>query len=302
MTIGWVAYAATAHPIHWRALTAAGYQQAVPVAGISALLVLIIDLLVVATLRGRLGPPPSAHLSGGVMRATWELSVGTIPPLPMAVTVVAGAVLLAEALVLNFPLWTDVLVLLIPWAILYLSNMGWRYERFGVYALFGTLVVLQLGHLGEHVVQNVQLLLTHDIRASRGIFGQLDIETVHLIFVVVAWLGAAYLLEALGTRNPWLWMAFAIASVHTVEHIYFFSLYAADRPLYLAGGWNGILAEGGLFPTPLSRPYLHLVYNVFETTAFVVAFWWQVASAAIEARATSVLKERAFLRGAESLS
>lgn len=280
MTAGWVAYAATALPLHARALTAAGYRQSLPVAAISALLVLIVDLLVLATLRGRSRPPPRARLSDGVVRATWELSVGRIPPLTMGVTAIAGSALLTEGVVLGFPLWTDVLVLLIPWVILYLSEAGWRYERFGAHALFGTLVVLQLGHLGEHVVQNVQLLLTHSIRQSTGIFGQLDVETVHLIWNAMAWLGAAYLLWSLGTRNPWLWLAFAAASFHTVEHAYLFWLYVADRPLYLGGGWNGILAWGGLFPTPLARPYLHLVYNVLEVTPFTAAFWWQVAAAA----------------------
>jgi hypothetical protein len=293
ITAWWVVYAIVTVPIHRPPLTAAGYSRALPVAAVSALLVLVVDLLVVPALhRGHRNPAPS-NLSDGGVAAAWRLSVGRVPARAMAVTVVACSVLLAEALLLDFPLWTVVLVLLIPWIPLYLSDTAWRFERFGAYALFGTLVVLQVGHLGEHIVQNIQLLLTHDIRQSRGVFGQLDVETVHVIWNLIAWLGSAYLLWALGTRNGWLWLAFAVASFHTVEHFYLFWLYAADRPLYLSGGWNGIFAQGGLFPTALARPYLHLVYNVLEVTPFAAAFWWQLNADAHTVRpAKSVQEDR----------
>jgi hypothetical protein len=299
ITTWWVDYLAVTVPIHRPPITTASYPRALPVAAVSALLVLIVDLLVLAALYrgGRRGPANSLP-SGGVMVAAWRLSVGRVPPRSLAVTVIACSALLAEALLLGFPLWTVALVLLIPWMTLYLSDAAWRLDRFGAYALFGTLVVLQLGHLGEHIAQNVQLLVTHDIRQSRGVFGQLDVETVHLIWNLIAWLGCAYLLWAFGIRNRWLWVAFAVASFHTVEHLYLFWLYAVDRPLYLSGGWNGIFAQGGLFPIPLARPYLHLVYNVLEVTPFTAAFWWQLAAGAgIVHPARSVQEDRVIALG-----
>jgi hypothetical protein len=162
----------------------------------------------------------------------------------------------------------------LPWVPLYLSEASWQYRHYGVYALFGSLALLQLGHLAEHVTQNIQLLLTHgNLRVSHGIFGQLDIETVHFYWNAGIWIGTGALLYKYGLRNAWLTASFIVAGLHSVEHMYLYWLYMTDFAAYAAGGSNGILAAGGLVGGSLARPYLHLVYNVLEVTPFLLAYW-----------------------------
>jgi hypothetical protein len=135
---------------------------------------------------------------------------------------------------------------------------------------------LQLGHLSEHVVQNIQLFVTHGkLAASRGVFGQLDVEAVHFYWNLAVWLGTGALLYRYGLRNVWLTIAFVAAGLHSVEHLYMYWQYATHSASYLVGGWNGILAQGGLVGSPLARPYLHLVYNVIEIAPFLIAYYDQ---------------------------
>jgi hypothetical protein len=176
----------------------------------------------------------------------------------------------------GLPLWFMALMALIPWIPLYVSEAVWQHRHYGAFVLFGTLVLLQFGHLSEHIVQNLQLLMTHGkLAASRGVFGQLDVEAVHFYWNIGIWLGTGALLYRYGWRNLWLTIAFVAASLHSVEHIYMYSLYVTHSPAYLVGGWNGILGQGGLLGTPLARPYLHLVYNVIEVSPFVLAYYDQ---------------------------
>lgn len=191
-----------------------------------------------------------------------------------ATALASGTLLVFGTALLGLPLWASVLLALLPWLPLYVSEVAWQYRHYGVYALFGTLVVLQLGHLGEHVTQNVQLLVTHGkLAASRGVFGQLDVEAVHFYWNIVIWLGTGALLFKYGFRNFWLTISFVVASLHSVEHIYLYWLYVTDPGAYVLGGWNGILGAGGLIGSPLARPYLHFVYNMLEVTPFVLAYW-----------------------------
>jgi hypothetical protein len=103
------------------------------------------------------------------------------------------------------------------------------------------------------------------------------VETVHFYWNILIWLGTGGLLYKYGFRNVWLTASFVFASLHSVEHLYLYWLYVADHAAYVLGGSNGILAAGGLVGSPLARPYLHLVYNMFEVTPFVLAYW-RVAS------------------------
>lgn len=198
---------------------------------------------------------------------------------PLRTVLITGAVsygLLVGAIIEGLPLWAIALVALLPWVPLFTFEAVWQYDHYGFYAFFGALVVLQLGHMGEHAAQLVQLFLTHgNLALSHGIFGQLDLETVHFLWNIGVWLGACALLYRFGSRNPWLWIAFVAASIHMVEHFYLYWLYLAHHEYWLAGGSAGIMAKGGLIGSPLTRPYLHFAYNFFEVTPLVIAFWDQ---------------------------
>ena len=79
-----------------------------------------------------------------------------------------------------------------------------------------------------------------DLDRSHGVFGQLDFETVHFVWDTAIWLITCVLAVRYGRGNPWIWVAFAAASVHEVEHLYLFWIYHADRTFYVNGGFEGI--------------------------------------------------------------
>lgn len=251
-----------------------------PVAAWALLLVAAADAAMVAAIVGRHldRPGPSLQPKAG----DWipeALKPKRTSIRGFAVTAIACVALVLGGGALGLPLWAGVLLGLLPWLPVYLSEASWQYQHYGAYVFFGALALLQLGHLSEHVVQNLQLLFSHgDAARSRGVFGQLDLETVHFYWNVAIWLGTGLLLYALGIQNRWLWVAFAVATLHSVEHIYLFWIYVADHPAYVAGGIAGIMGKGGLIGSPLARPYLHLDYNVVEVTPFLLALWDQSKS------------------------
>jgi hypothetical protein len=201
------------------------------------------------------------------------LSHNRVPVRVLLITAAVSFVLLLSTAIGGLPLWVVALAALIPWVPVCCVEAIWQYRHYGFYAFFGVLVLLQLGHLGEHAAQLIQLYLTHGNPArSHGVFGQLDLETVHFLWNVAVWLGAGALLYRFGWRNPWLWIAFAAASVHMVEHFYLYGLYVFQYGYWLAGGSAGIMAAGGVIGSPLDRPYLHFGYNILEITPLVVAF------------------------------
>lgn len=148
-----------------------------------------------------------------------------------------------------------------------------------------------------------------------GVFGQLDLEIVHLIWDVLGWILTLWLLQKF-PKNVWLWIAAIWSSIHTVEHLYisytFFlsaeALYAgaiqqwatiADGAIvtaipvgkepalvnfYAVAGKFGIVARNGMvgtfFPSINSalppRPWLHFFYNTFITVPTVIGFIWEM--------------------------
>ena len=278
LTAVWMSYTARAVPIRVHTLPEQLAPRMTMTAVTALLLMLAVDaVILMAELwqqrRGSIYLAPTRPPATGIPAALLP-KVGGLRT--FSVTALASSIVFFSSAFLGLPLWAIVLLALLPWFPLYVSEVSWQYRHYGAFALFGTLVLLQLGHLSEHVVQNLQLLLTHGkLAVSRGVFGQLDVEAVHFYWNVGIWLGTGALLYRYGLRNVWLTVAFIAASLHSVEHIYLYWLYVTHSSAYLMGGWNGILGQGGLVGSPLSRPYLHLVYNVIEVTPFVIAFYDQ---------------------------
>jgi hypothetical protein len=139
------------------------------------------------------------------------------------------------------------------------------------------LVTLQGLHQGEHLVQVIQLLLTGgNADLSTGVVTRLNQEVVHLVWTSSVWLGCALLLLRF-RHNRWLWVAFAVAGLHDVEHIYLY-LVSLQPGIELHGGVNGILATGGLLSGPLQRPYLHFLYNLLELLPLAAALLDELAA------------------------
>ena len=278
LTVVWMSYMAQAVPIRVYTLPERLAPRMTMTAVTALLLMLAVDaVILIAVLRqqrrGRIDPAGERPPSGRIPAALLPRVVGLRT---FCVTALASSAVVFGSALLGLPLWAIGLMALLPWFPLYVFGASWQYRHYGAFALFGTLVLLQLGHLSEHVVQNVQLLLTHGrLAASRGVFGQLDVEAVHFYWNIGIWLGTGALLYRYGLGNVWLTVAFVAASLHSVEHMYLYWLYVTHSSAYLVGGWNGILGQGGLVGSPLARPYLHLVYNVIEVTPFLLGYYDQ---------------------------
>ena len=179
-------------------------------------------------------------------------------------------------LIEGLPLWGIALAILLPWFPIWWVDTTWRTRHYGLYGFFGALTLWQLGHMMEHTAELVQLFLNHgNLAQSHGVFGVLDSEVVHFYWNIGVWVGVAVLLYRLGSRNPWLWVAFIAASIHMVEHFYLYWLYVFHPDFWAAGGAAGILGKGGILGWPLDRPYLHFAYNYLEVVPLAIAFWDQ---------------------------
>ena len=89
--------------------------------------------------------------------------------------------------------------------------------------VMGLFVLLQTGHVFEHVAQLVQKFIL--LRpTAQGILGAtFDLEWVHFLFNVVPMTGLVVvylLLRRAGARVPAvLWVAMAFQGLHTIEHV-----------------------------------------------------------------------------------
>lgn len=215
-------------------------------------------------------------------RFAWRLApLAVLRPelVPMRVIAATAAVsvgLDVAAWILAFPLWAVVSMTLAPWVPLLFVEGVRKYQHYGLYAIFGAIALLQIGHLGEHTVQVIQVFMFNgDLSRAHGVFGQLDFETVHFAWDSLVWMGLVVLLLRFGRENPWLVLSFAAASLHEIEHIYLFYVYRFDPAFYNSGGFSGIMGLGGVVGSPLARPYLHFVYNVLVIVPLLFAFWGQ---------------------------
>jgi len=217
-----------------------------------------------------------------------RLTFAHVSPQMVLITAGVSAALLLGATVLDLPIWAIAIFTLLPWVPIYVSIARWQFREYGLYAVFGGIALLQIGHLGEHIAQNVQLIASHgNVKTSLGIFGFLNLEAVHFFWNVLILVGTGFLLMRFGRRNPWLWITFFIGAFHGVEHFYLYWLYLTDYQNFVLAASPGILAKGGLISTPLARPYLHLVYNYVEIAPFLIAFWDTGRRLCIPARASA---------------
>ena len=250
---------------------------------LAALIVVAYGIFVVRTaLRARRADP----LLADGRSAAVEAPGGVLPRIPASLRFErvsgvwvrrAGALSLATipvSLYFGAPLWLAWFAILAPWVPIVVLESRYKYARNAMFTCFGLLVLLQLLHMVEHSTQLTQLLLYGGALArSHGVIGQLDFEITHMFADTTLWLALGALAICVKARNTWLWVAFAAASLHEVEHLYLFWMYAAQHTVYLSGGAAGILGHYGLIGTPLDRPYLHYTYNLVVFTPMLIAFW-----------------------------
>lgn len=199
-----------------------------------------------------------------------------VPARLIVMTAVLALAMDVAAWLLGMPLWVVASAAVVPWLPLFFAEGLRKYKHYGLYAVFGAITLLQIGHLTEHTVQVVQVFMFNgELSRAHGVFGQLDFETVHFVWDSIVWIGLGVLLLRFGGTNKWLWLSFAASSLHEVEHVYLFVIYRFDPGFYGAGGLEGIMGSGGLIGSMLARPYLHFTYNVLVIVPLVIAFWDQ---------------------------
>ena len=180
----------------------------------------------------------------------------------------AGLLLFASSR--DWPIWLVGMSTLAPWVPLFVAQTTWTYQRYQWLALFYVLVVTQTGHFFEHVAQMVQIhVLGLSGSDARGVFGALDIESVHFVWNTWVMLAVVVLLQRYGT-NRWLWLTAMLSGWHAIEHAYIFSIYLSTG----VSGTPGLLSQGGAIGggLPISRPDLHFIYNLVETLPLTAAF------------------------------
>jgi nitrous oxidase accessory protein NosD len=132
-------------------------------------------------------------------------------------------------------------------------------------------IVVQTGHLFEHVVQMAQMHLWDQPPAfAHGMIGQLDLEWVHFLMTLAIALVAVFLLTRWPT-NPACWLLMPLALWHLAEHSVILTAYLRTG----ITGTSGILAKGGLFNGPLARPDLHFLYNAGILVLLIAVWGWQ---------------------------
>ena len=255
------------------------------VAALGAAVVVVVDLAVLAVTaryRRRLAaraPSGSAASAPAPPRGGWwpaPLRFERVPVRVAWITAAASITLLLAGASQGYATWVWVGMGIVPWVPLLLMETVWKYEHYGLWALFGVVTLLQIGHMGEHTVQVFQLASRHgNLAVSHGVFGQLDFETVHFFWDSAIWVFLCLLMPVFSKGNRWLWVAFAAASVHQVEHFYLFAVYTFLPDYYVTGGLAGIMGYNGVIGSPLARPYLHFAYNFLVVLPTVLAFWDQ---------------------------
>jgi hypothetical protein len=155
-----------------------------------------------------------------------------------------------------------------------------QYRRMGL--VFGTAVMLQVGHFAEHIAQWYQREVTHVTTPPHGLLGVwLDVEWVHFIYnlalglsVVMIYFGYRMYRREWREYSPVGWLALTGAMVfqagwHVSEH-------AVKMYQWFVHDWNpapGILGRTPKAGTgPFDLLYLHFWYNAIVTALLVFAF------------------------------
>lgn len=177
--------------------------------------------------------------------------------------------ILVFILLCQYLLWYIALLIILAWTpfcIKYILNLLERDYILAVYFIF---VALQSIHMGEHVAQMVQIhILGRTFANSHGIFGAaFDVEWLHFDFDSL-WIPFWTLYLIYKRRDMWMIIMLPLVLWHCAEHVVIMDYYLRTG----ISGSPGILAQGGLIGSPLSRPDLHFLYNAFETTMMVCGF------------------------------
>lgn len=229
----------------------------------------------------------------------------------VAITALCSYFLQLIAILLHWALWLIALATILPWIPLFTTKVLWTSKHYGFMAIYLVIMILQAGHVGEHVAQMLQLIFIFNpahgcfgwswhgfCGDAHGIFGELDREVVHFTWdglILIATIVVRVHFRK--SKNIWMTLAVVAAAIHQVEHIYLFYNYIFNSYFYYHGGvilgihvpsglgaQDGILGYNGLLGSAIpavnpflpSRINLHFIYNILVFIPMVLAFRKQV--------------------------
>ena len=85
------------------------------------------------------------------------LSFRRIPLKVVAITALASYILQLGAITMGQPIYIIAIYTLLPWIPLVLFEGSWKFKHYNYFAVFAVITALQVGHLGEHAFQVVEL-------------------------------------------------------------------------------------------------------------------------------------------------
>jgi hypothetical protein len=190
------------------------------------------------------------------------------------------------------PLWAATaltLVVLLPAGVL-----KWRddFHRYGATLMGLSILVTAQGlHTIEHLVQWAQyhlLLLT--MRQANGLLSPANAEWVHFTWNWLVLIAVVALMVG-GMRGRWMWLLFAVALFHTIEHSYTFIRYqmilreltAMDVLNVTAQGLPGIVGrDGWLARSEWTRgTWICTIPGLTTAVRLDVHFWWNALEMAL---------------------
>src|SRR5712691_1234705 len=232
----------------------------------------------------------------------------------VVITALCSYFLQLFAIWLHWALWAIALATILPWVPLFTMKILWTSKHYGFMAAYLVFMILQAGHVGEHVVQMLQFIFIYDPKYScygfswygicglaHGVFGELDRELVHFVWDGLILVACIILrVHFRNVKNIWLTLAIVAAAMHQLEHCYLFRNYVFNTYFYHHGGYflgvhilngyaaqNGVMGHNGLLGslTGLNGPInailparipLHFIYNVLVLIPMILAFRKQV--------------------------
>src|SRR5712692_885778 len=72
-------------------------------------------------------------------------------------------------ILLGWQLWAIALATILPWIPLFTMKVLWTSKHYGFMAIYLMIMILQAGHVGEHVVQMLQFTFIYD--SAHGCYG-----------------------------------------------------------------------------------------------------------------------------------
>src|SRR6266852_222762 len=89
----------------------------------------------------------------------------------VVITALASYFLQLIGIWLHWALWAIALGTILPWIPLFTMKVLWTSKHYGFMALYLVIMILQAGHVGEHVVQMLQFIFIYSPHANPPCLG-----------------------------------------------------------------------------------------------------------------------------------